>query len=984
MNIDATLRTGQSAATRTASAGRIIAAAVASLLAGTVLLAALVWSAAGGILAEELQITGASIGRAVSRDIEKALAGQVPLERLVDMDTFLRQAVENDPLAAYVAVADTAGRVLYTGRRDDAAAWVAEAAVPIRRHDQVIGEVRVGLDVTLLLRGALPMVAGLVGCLAAGILALALAGRALWRGSVVRPATMLASVMTAAGTGRLTRPAVAETTGGLRRLAQSVDVMVKELLDKHATVSELEYAVRAGHFDPEVLGRIGRQTAPMHSAFGTAESRRAAVSDLGHWALSRLITVVAVVTLCLAVAATFLAVDQRRAWFADALRDETVAGLRGLWRSEQASIDRRLEQAGRAAAANTDLRAALAAQTVAGLRAPLDSLAQVLGEQSGISRLELVGRDGQPLYTSQRKAGQTVGAVDPAAVLRAMQDNRPIHGLLQDETRNYSLVHALPVVQDGAAVGAVVVTRDMGQVVDDLARAVGNPLLLIDLRGRAAFAADPALRDLALDDLPTVQPAVAEKSFAGRLLRLVQIPLSDAAGRPVARLVSVLPVDEVAAERSRLKIVSGILALAVLVAGILALVLFLRRVFQPLHRSMAAVSALSLGALHVDVPEAGGTIEGARMSAAARRLKEREASLVQLQVSRAKQRRRQQRFIRLQMQALADTLEPDAREAVLKDLEKLEQLAAEAVPQDGDATIAAKSGDDLTLLGAAFQNLAHRIRTQYQRLADLVQELREALSTKMAFLALQQELDIARKLQLSMLPKRFPERSDFAVFAAMEPAKEVGGDFYDLFELDDQRYGFVVADVSGKGVPAALFMAMSRTLLKATAIFGIPPGRCLAKLNDMLEESNEQSMFVTVFYGILDTGRGVFTYANGGHNPPYLLKADGSVSALPTTRGTALAIFPGLDYAEHEIHLEPGDSILMYTDGITEAFDPEEAMFGDDKLIAQLERCHGMAPEQLVPVMMQAVHGFARGAPQSDDMTCLALRLQASVAEARN
>jgi sigma-B regulation protein RsbU (phosphoserine phosphatase) len=189
--------------------------------------------------------------------------------------------------------------------------------------------------------------------------------------------------------------------------------------------------------------------------------------------------------------------------------------------------------------------------------------------------------------------------------------------------------------------------------------------------------------------------------------------------------------------------------------------------------------------------------------------------------------------------------------------------------------------------------------------------------------------------------------------------------------------GVVIADVSGKGVPAALFMAVARTLLRAIAPATTGPGTCLALANDLLSQDNDAMMFVTLFYGILDTSTGELAYANAGHNPPYLIAPDGTISQLPGTGGMALGVMENMPYAEAYARLEPHSTLLLYTDGITEAFNPEDEEFGEARLATQLV---GLAHEPVEPLLMRlidSVYAFANGAPQSDDITCLAIHYSA-------
>lgn len=257
---------------------------------------------------------------------------------------------------------------------------------------------------------------------------------------------------------------------------------------------------------------------------------------------------------------------------------------------------------------------------------------------------------------------------------------------------------------------------------------------------------------------------------------------------------------------------------------------------------------------------------------------------------------------------------------------------------------------------------------------DQVYALKQALIAREQLSAMQREMQVAGELQKSILPTKFPEIPCLSLYAQMLPAKEVGGDFYDFFNLDADRIGLVMADVSGKGAPAAIFMAVSRTLLRLHALQGLDPGECLRHVNELLSLENPAAMFVTTFYGVFNYRTGELRYANAGHNPPYRLSARGQAQSLARTGGVALGVMEGLKYGSRTFQLEAGDHLLLYTDGITEAMDPAEALYGEERLEVFLEQ-HAQTsnPETLINALVQAVQAFASGAPQADDMTLLAL-----------
>ncbi len=252
-------------------------------------------------------------------------------------------------------------------------------------------------------------------------------------------------------------------------------------------------------------------------------------------------------------------------------------------------------------------------------------------------------------------------------------------------------------------------------------------------------------------------------------------------------------------------------------------------------------------------------------------------------------------------------------------------------------------------------------------------EWREALSSRDKLVALQNELNVASQIQQSILPTDFPRGTDFEIYASMEPARNVGGDFFDVLTLDAGLVGVAIADVSDKGVPAALFMMSSRTLLKGSAIGMGEPGQVLGEVNDLLHEDNDTGMFVTILYAVYSTSSGEFTYANGGHNSPLIVHPDGSSSLLPLTGGIALGVVPDIPYQQQSINLAPGDLVFLYTDGVTEAMNSEEEEFGVERLQEVFATNPPRDPKEANEAVFQAVGDFAGDTPQSDDITCLAL-----------
>ena len=276
--------------------------------------------------------------------------------------------------------------------------------------------------------------------------------------------------------------------------------------------------------------------------------------------------------------------------------------------------------------------------------------------------------------------------------------------------------------------------------------------------------------------------------------------------------------------------------------------------------------------------------------------------------------------------------------------------------------------DDLEITIEKTLNHIHALET--------AQEARDRL------VVLKRELDVAQQVQMSALPGDLPSSETHEVQALMIPAREVGGDFYDFFPLSDALIGLVIADVSGKGIPAALFTLMTRTLLKGTARDSPSPADCLSRVNDLLAEDNETCIFITLFYGVFDLRDGSFRYSNGGHNPPRLVRGDSQVEELPTTGNLVLGIAPGHEYHNGEVRLAPGDVLFLYTDGITEAQNATYEEFGEERLDATLAGLGQVAAHDIVTTVVDEVHAFAGDAPQSDDITCVAMRFSAPLSSA--
>lgn len=239
------------------------------------------------------------------------------------------------------------------------------------------------------------------------------------------------------------------------------------------------------------------------------------------------------------------------------------------------------------------------------------------------------------------------------------------------------------------------------------------------------------------------------------------------------------------------------------------------------------------------------------------------------------------------------------------------------------------------------------------------------------------ELNVGREIQMNMVPRIFPcapEYDEFSVHAKLEPARELGGDFYDFFFFDREHFCICIGDVSGKGVPSALFMAVAKTLIKMRAAEDPSTASILTHVNDELSRENESCMFVTVFLGILNIMTGELTYTNAGHNHPILKRHDGSLERLVGAHKVCVAAMDGVIYEEEKVELRPGDLLLLFTDGVSEAMDSDGTLFSEERLEGLLHSARDVSPKVVVESTLSAVRDFAGEADQADDITVLAVQ----------
>ena len=267
------------------------------------------------------------------------------------------------------------------------------------------------------------------------------------------------------------------------------------------------------------------------------------------------------------------------------------------------------------------------------------------------------------------------------------------------------------------------------------------------------------------------------------------------------------------------------------------------------------------------------------------------------------------------------------------------------------------------------------LKVTVERTVENLMLWREALASRDKLVAVQHELGVAQSMQQNILPQTFPTTENYDVYAHMVAARSVGGDFYDVYDLGNGKLGVVIADVSDKGVPAAMFMMASRTLLKACAFCSVSPSQVLGQVNEMLSENNDAMTFVTLLYGIYDPETKNFTYSNAGHNFPIVVRPGPTVELLESTGGIALGIEGEFPFQEETTTLEPGSMIVLYTDGVSEAESEDGEMFEMERFGQIFKDNSYESAQQATDAVFDAVHDFVGDSPQSDDITCLVLKI---------
>ena len=654
--------------------------------------------------------------------------------------------------------------------------------------------------------------------------------------------------------------------------------------------------------------------------------------------------------------------------------EELVSDQRVLWDNTVKELIDRMEAHASMISENQQLALSVENDNHTAIQRIGTLVASVLQDRGIADRLDLLNTEGELLFSSLPGVFQTP-IIAASGVGEIVLGEEVVSGIGNDQQHNISVVVVIPLQVRSRVVGLAVYATDIENAIQEMERITESSVILVNRRGRLIVGNVDDLwsrlkGSVDIRKINTFQTIETED----RAYSIILLDQAADLGNLVTRLLAFKDISAYTQQQKRIGFYTVSVLGGFLVLILITLNLYLARSFVPLTNGVRVLNALSRGDLHITMDSTSRRDEVGRISTAVGVFRAHLVAIDRFRSSRKRQRIRQERFIRREMTRLAQTLDEEERIAVLDELSELEDLVKEAPDDMGNSRgktdnpmdVLEQGSSSLAITAAAFQKMSDRVQKQNHN-------LREALKAKNAFIAIQKELDIATRVQLSLLPDNMPSTERFSIAGAMTAAKEVGGDFYDFFRLDDEKVAIVIADVSGKGVPAALFTVMAHTLMRSTARQTESPGEFLSMVNAFLEQNNDEQLFITVFYGVLDEVTGRFQYANGGHNPPVLADGDGA-KMLPLTEGVALAMFDGLEYADAYVDLTRGSRLVFTTDGVTEAINSDYEEFGDRRLLQTVSELPEQDPSDDVRDIVAAVENFVGDEPQFDDITCVVLK----------
>lgn len=640
-------------------------------------------------------------------------------------------------------------------------------------------------------------------------------------------------------------------------------------------------------------------------------------------------------------------------------------GVAGHWTYLLAKYEARLTTQMDALLADAAVQTALHAPAVPTATDPaltLDALQQAAA-RLGLAELAVFDREGQPLLPPPASPASLRMVLSPVWVQRwvaalASPASHQRFGLVQVEAQQYRFV-SVRALTDGAG-WVVAISMDSTPVLTELAQLVEGELALFNLLGERAAETAPfsAPNGLILNKTHTVMEILPHAAW-----HYLSEPVKGLYGATQGVLLARFDVQSSRTAEQRF-LRYALLGSFFLLLGIGGLIGWLAHpALRVLHHATALLNqqAARQAEALLEGPQEVNENEARHHAHALLALKKALSKLALPESSHLREQRQHDEQLHRQIATLSIGLHNDVREDILTGLEKIFELAR-----------CTHDTHSLHALSALLGRMTSLIGNQHSRLLAMLQKLRESeVRTQGDVPSAQASLEMAQKVQRSLLPLVFPSYPQLEVTARMVQVREVGGAFYDVFSLDKDRLAVVMADVSGKGVSAVFFMAVTRTLLRAYAPLFQDPAACLTRLNALLCQDNNQMLFSTLFYGVLHLDSGRFEYANAGHPAPVHCSAAGSRYA-DEGQGMALAVLPHTIFSHHTFTLAAGDCLLLYSDGITEAINPYGQRFGRDRLIRSVRAASPLPA--LLDQLIRTVHQFTDTAHQADDMACLLIR----------
>ena len=515
------------------------------------------------------------------------------------------------------------------------------------------------------------------------------------------------------------------------------------------------------------------------------------------------------------------------------------------------------------------------------------------------------------------------------------------------------------------------VACDLLAILPDLASDQRIDMFIVAPNGNLAGSTDPAMWERLRVSSPLATGNISYPRTDNEAFIAVPLPLRNSSGAIIGTLLIVRDITLASQRISLILFIGGVVAALLLAGTSFVVYAFTRGALDPLADIARAVRALAGGDLSVRPDVHPASREIADIAAAIEVFRSNAVELDRRQVRETLRGAHQHALIRREMSRLANALDAPARDEVLSELRRIEAEAE------------ANRGGGAGPLAAGFQMMAARVTEQHRQVTNLLYErtrdlqiVQDALADREQLGRLREELEFARHLQMSSLPAvfpPFPDRTDFTIFASMQPAKEVGGDFYDFVLLEGERLALLIGDASGKGVSAALFIATCRALLRSALVRGATPTEALETANAAVTNDNQIGMFATAFVAVLDLRTGLLRYSSAGHNPPYVLRRDKTLAALDQAGGMALGVIEPFEFISAEITLAQEDALFLFTDGVTEAYDPAQLLYGEARL-EQLLRTHGARDaEGMIRQVSSEIQAFVRDQEQADDMTMLSV-----------